>query len=92
MSDFENSRFMQAVEEIREKELCIADGLVVVAKSYCDRCHGAGITEVKREDVQANGDTYITYTVGRCECATVHPKQNVLSKFDPPKTVVRVKP
>jgi hypothetical protein len=30
--------------------------------------------------------------VGRCECATVHPKQNVLSKFDPPKTVVRVKP
>jgi hypothetical protein len=90
MSDFEN-RFMQAVEEIREKELCIADGLVVVAKSYCDKCRGTGITEVKHESVQ-DGATYVTYIAGQCECATVHPRQNIQGKFDPPKTVVKVKP
>jgi hypothetical protein len=90
MSDFEN-RFMQAVEGMREKELCIAEGLVVIAKSYCDKCRGSGTREVERKEVKPDA-TYVSYTLGQCECVTIHPRQNVLSKFDPPKTVVRVKP
>jgi hypothetical protein len=86
---FENT-FMRTVEEMREKELCIADGLVVVAKAHCDNCNGSGVTEAKQETVQ-NGHTYITFNTAQCECVKVHPRSNVQGKYEPVKTIVRVK-